>query len=320
MGSTTAAAAQPAPGWGPPPQSGGPPPPPRPKHTGRNILLGLIGAFLVLAVIGAMVGALPPSRRPPKAAAARSRTSRCRDSGPVTLGRWRRGHHPDIFGSETATLPSANPSSAWAASSYAHPEVSTPCSPSLVARKDNISSPEFYVLVNGEKFDREHFFSSNDRNLQFTSLQRGSRRQEWLLRSTGPNGQLIVPGGDGKPQAPGRSTRTGAVRTEALGHHRDCCDRASFHRARVLEPTRYGNLALAATLACHLRTYGPITLTRLTSSRVGVRWVPWLTVVSRPHDGPATCSALAELSREAPSSIVGVMARLPASGGEIIGA
>ena len=193
------------PGWGPPPQSGwGPPPRPK-KHTGRNILLGLIVAFLALGVIGALVGdpatqqPAPNSRGGGGGGAERGAAG---DDGPVTLAAGGEGITRDIFGSETATIAVSEPEFSMG-SEFVRPSrgVYALFTVAVVARKDNVSSPEFYVLVNGEKFDREHFFPSNDRNLQFTSLQRG-QSQTGVVAFDLParHGQLIVPGGDGKPQ------------------------------------------------------------------------------------------------------------------------
>jgi hypothetical protein len=191
------------PGWGQPPQQGWRPPPtfgPK-KHTSRNIVLGVIAALLALLVIGLLFGE-DPTIQQQTAGGGSGNEQQADEDGPVTLAAGGEGVTHDVFGSETASIAVSEPEFDKG-TEFLSPSrgVFAVFTVAVVARKDNISSPEFYVLVDGEKFDREHFHPANERDLEFTSLQNG-QSQTGLVAFDLParHGELIVPGGDGKPQ------------------------------------------------------------------------------------------------------------------------
>jgi hypothetical protein len=138
-------------------------------------------------------------------------------TGPAKLAIGQAGITHDVLGNQTAQITASGPS---------YPEAQQFLEPGrghwvvfdvdAKALRDNITSPQFYVLVDGEKFDADYLYPGNDHMLQFSDLQAGQRQSGTVgFDLPAEHGTLVVPGGTASRSSNGGSdsrtpTRQGA--------------------------------------------------------------------------------------------------------------
>jgi hypothetical protein len=190
---------QPPPEWG---QTTLPTPPPRRRRRrGGRILLVVAAVGVGLLLAGGLLGndqsANPTTTQPA------SKPSNSQDrTGPAKLAIGQAGITHDVLGNQTAQITASGPSYP-AAQQFLEPGRGhwVVFDVDVKALRDNITSPQFYVLVDGEKFDPDYMYPGNDHMLQFSDLQAGQRQSGTVgFDLPAEHGTLVVPGGDGEPQ------------------------------------------------------------------------------------------------------------------------
>lgn len=189
------------PQWG---QTSPPPPKVVPKKKRHPILWTLVVFAVLLFVLPAVFSGNDTSttgtgERP--AAPTEANKAKAEDTTVLQAGSDEVGITHDIWGSETAAIMVSKPEWNDDQSEYGIPAALV-FTVAVAALKDNISSPEFYLLTrDGQKIDETYFYAGNERHLDLTTLQKGEKQAGTIaFESPGKHGKLIVPGGDGKPQ------------------------------------------------------------------------------------------------------------------------
>jgi hypothetical protein len=194
------------PAWQPPPpsewgQATNPILPARPKRR-RRIILVAVGVGLALLTVGAVAGAGDPSpANAPASKVAATPAPKPEADRPTTLKVGEVGTTVDLLDRPTAEVLVAGVREArddyglvdghWIVASV-----------EVTARRDNVSTPDFYVLdAKGQKFTPTYMAPDGTRHLDFTDLQAGqSIAGVVAFDLPAKHGRLVLPHSDGEPQ------------------------------------------------------------------------------------------------------------------------
>jgi hypothetical protein len=185
--------------WG---QATNPTPPARPKRRRRRTILIAVGVGLALLIVGAVAGGGDPSpATAPAAKAAATPAPKPEADRPATLKVGEAGTTVDVLDRPTAEVLVAGVREArddlglvdghWIVAAV-----------EVTARRDNVSTPDFYVLgAKGQKFTPTYLAPDGTKLLDMTSLQAGQSIAGVVAFDLPiKHGRLVLPHSDGEPQ------------------------------------------------------------------------------------------------------------------------